>query len=119
MNSTARGLIRPDGREPALNASTVPAPWMRAKASAIWLRLLFSTQTKTMRFMSCFLRTRRAGAAARRLDAAAGQHAGTGAQGRGDEVDPEVVEVHRHQRRGQRPRRVHRRPGDGPGEQRL
>src|SRR6185437_4472804 len=50
MNSTARGLTRPDGREPALYASTRPAPCMRAKASAIWLRLLFSTQTNTTRF---------------------------------------------------------------------
>src|SRR5438270_5601047 len=50
MAATARGLICPDGREPALTASTRPPPWRRAKASAIWLRLLFSTQTKRTRF---------------------------------------------------------------------
>src|SRR5581483_4479922 len=37
------------GREPALWASTPGPPWMRAKASAIWLRQEFSTQTKRMR----------------------------------------------------------------------
>src|SRR3954454_20215120 len=49
MASMALGLTRPEGREPALWASTRPAPWMRAKASAIWLRLLFSTQTNRTR----------------------------------------------------------------------
>lgn len=33
--STALGLIRPEGWEPALNASTLPPPWMRANAWAI------------------------------------------------------------------------------------
>jgi len=45
-------LTFPDGREPALYASTFPGPWMRAKASAIWLRLEFSTQTKITRFIA-------------------------------------------------------------------
>src|SRR5262245_53061881 len=49
MASTALGLIRPDGREPALKARTRWPPWMWAKASAIWLRFEFSTQTKRMR----------------------------------------------------------------------
>src|SRR5947207_2921863 len=50
MAATALGFTRPDGREPALNASTLPAPWTRANASAIWLRFEFSTQTKSTRF---------------------------------------------------------------------
>src|SRR5689334_6253584 len=45
MNSTARGLITPDGRDPALNASMASPPRARANASAIWLRFEFSTQT--------------------------------------------------------------------------
>src|SRR5579871_1193058 len=49
MNSTARGLTRPEGREPALYASTRPTPCRRANASAIWLRLLFSTHTNSTR----------------------------------------------------------------------
>src|SRR6266705_529272 len=52
MASMARALILPEGREPALKASTRPAPCRRAKASAIWLRLLFSTQTKRIRIGS-------------------------------------------------------------------
>src|SRR5208282_2954142 len=52
MASIALGLIRPDGREPALNASTFSAPWIRANASAIWLRFEFSTHTKTTFFTS-------------------------------------------------------------------
>src|SRR3546814_3882806 len=51
MKRTAFGLIRPDGRDPALRASTCAPPCMRAKASAIWLRLEFSMQTKRTRFM--------------------------------------------------------------------
>src|SRR5438128_2069367 len=51
MNSIALGFTRPEGREPLLQASTPPAPCMRAKASAIWLRLLFSMQTKRMRLV--------------------------------------------------------------------
>src|SRR6266536_2098412 len=50
MASTAFGWTRPAGREPALYASTQPAPYMRAKASAIWLRLQFSTQMNKTRF---------------------------------------------------------------------
>src|SRR5262245_29230617 len=50
----AFGLIRPDGREPALNAWTLPSPRSRANASAIWLRLEFSTQTKRMVFTTSF-----------------------------------------------------------------
>src|ERR1019366_9324897 len=50
MASMAFGFTRPDGREPALNDSTFPAPWMRANASAIWLRFEFSTQTNTTFF---------------------------------------------------------------------
>src|SRR2546428_368159 len=49
MASIALGLIGPDGREPALNAATPPPLCMRANASAIWLRLEFSTQTNTIR----------------------------------------------------------------------
>src|SRR5215831_18231096 len=52
MASTALGLTRPEGREPALEASTFPPPCMRANASAIWLRFEFSTHTKTTRFTS-------------------------------------------------------------------
>src|SRR5690606_22169684 len=44
--------------------STCAPPWMRAKASAIWLRLAFSMQTKRIRFMV-------AASAARRLRPAA------------------------------------------------
>src|SRR6185437_5251753 len=51
MKRTAFGWIRPDGAEPALKASIAPTPWMRAKASAIWLRLAFSTQTNRTRFI--------------------------------------------------------------------
>src|SRR6185312_7079440 len=51
MKRTAFGWIRPDGAEPALRASIAPPPWMRAKASAIWLRLAFSTQTNRTRFI--------------------------------------------------------------------
>ena len=45
-------------RDPALNASMVPAQWILANASAIWLRLEFSTQTKMTRFGATVL-TRR------------------------------------------------------------
>src|SRR5438876_6600858 len=48
MASIALGFTQPEGREPALAASTC-SPCMRAKASAIWLRLVFSTQTKSNR----------------------------------------------------------------------
>ena len=51
MNRIALGLMRPDGADPALAASTDAPPCMRAKASAIWLRLEFSTQTNSTRFM--------------------------------------------------------------------
>src|SRR4249919_1178320 len=51
MKRTAFGLITPEGLEPALSASTALPPWMRAKASAIWLRLEFSTQTNSTRFI--------------------------------------------------------------------
>src|ERR1051326_6207625 len=50
MAAIALGLMRPDGREPALNASTRSPPWIWANASAIWLRFEFSTQTKITRF---------------------------------------------------------------------
>src|SRR5215468_11003033 len=50
MASIALGFTRPEGREPALCASTFPAPCIRANASAIWLRFEFSTQTKMTRF---------------------------------------------------------------------
>ena len=43
-------LTRPDGREPALRASTPAPPKRRANASAIWLRLEFSTHTNSTRF---------------------------------------------------------------------
>src|SRR5687767_7280802 len=49
MAATAFGLTRPDGRDPAECASTSGPPYMRANASAIWLRLEFSTQTNTTR----------------------------------------------------------------------
>src|SRR5690606_30350347 len=42
----------PEGREPALSASTPSPPWMRANASAIWLRFEFSTHTKSTRFLA-------------------------------------------------------------------
>src|SRR5690606_8950803 len=51
MKRTARGLPRPEGREPALRASTPSPPWMRANASAIWLRFEFSTHTNSTRFL--------------------------------------------------------------------
>src|SRR5437660_7922769 len=43
MKSMARGLIRPQEGAPALHASTRQWPCSRGKASAIWLRLRFST----------------------------------------------------------------------------
>jgi hypothetical protein len=46
----AFGFIIPDGFDPELNASTFPSPYILAKASLIWLRLLFSTQTKSIFF---------------------------------------------------------------------
>src|SRR5687768_13057178 len=52
MKRIAFGLITPDGFEPALKASTASSPWICAKASAIWLRLAFSTQTKRTRFFA-------------------------------------------------------------------
>src|SRR5678815_1462103 len=51
MKRTAFGFTTPEGREPALNASTSGPPSIRAKASAIWLRLEFSTQTNRTRFI--------------------------------------------------------------------
>src|SRR5437667_12845008 len=51
MNATALGLTWPEGREPPLCGSTASPPCMRAKASAIWLRLLFSMQTKRTRLV--------------------------------------------------------------------
>src|SRR5678815_28898 len=47
--ATARGLTRVAGRDPALSAISNPAPCMRAKPSAIWLRLEFSRQTNSTR----------------------------------------------------------------------
>jgi hypothetical protein len=44
-----------DGRGPALQASTLPALWMRANASAIWLNLQFSMQTNKICFNPRFL----------------------------------------------------------------
>src|SRR6478672_11937462 len=52
MKRMAFGFTTPEGREPALNASTSAPPSMRANASAIWLRLAFSTQTNNTRFIS-------------------------------------------------------------------
>jgi hypothetical protein len=49
MASTAFGLIRPDGREPALNASTGPATCILANVSVIWLLFEFSTQAGPVR----------------------------------------------------------------------
>src|SRR5688500_6213040 len=49
MKRIAFGLITPEGLEPALKASTPSPPNLRAKASAIWLRLEFSTQTNSTR----------------------------------------------------------------------
>jgi|GEM_PF-2235410 len=46
----ALGLTTPDGRDPALYASIDAPPSIRANASAIWLRLEFSTQTNSTRF---------------------------------------------------------------------
>src|SRR6478735_313599 len=51
MKRMAFGFTTPEGREPALNASTSAPPSMRANASAIWLRLAFSTQTNNTRFI--------------------------------------------------------------------
>ena len=45
MAATALALTTPDGREPALYATTCAPPCMAAKACAIWLRLAFSTHT--------------------------------------------------------------------------
>src|SRR5687768_1333532 len=49
--ATAFGLTFPDGFDPALQASIVSPPSIRANASAIWLRLEFSTQTNRTRFI--------------------------------------------------------------------
>src|SRR5690349_9110456 len=57
MNSTARGLMRPEGAEPALDASTASPPCMRANASAIWLRFAFSTHTNRTRFFMLDVRS--------------------------------------------------------------
>ena len=51
MKRMALGLMRPEGFDPALSASTPSPPSIRAKASAIWLRLEFSTHTKSTRFI--------------------------------------------------------------------
>ena len=60
MNCTARGLTVPLGFEPLLCPSTLPAPWILANASAIWLRFEFSMQTnnKRGRLTRTLLRTR-------------------------------------------------------------
>src|SRR5262249_22763537 len=50
IDSIAFGSTAPAGREPALYASTASPPSIRANASAIWLRLTFSTHTKRIRF---------------------------------------------------------------------
>jgi hypothetical protein len=50
MKRMAFGLICPDGPESALRASMASPPWICANASAIWLRLEFSTQTTRARF---------------------------------------------------------------------
>src|SRR5688572_25023510 len=52
MKRIAFGLMTPEGREPALIASTPSPPSIRANASAIWLRLAFSTHTKRTRFFT-------------------------------------------------------------------
>jgi len=44
--------IFPEGEEPALKASTVSLPSILAKASLIWERLLFSTQTNNIFFLA-------------------------------------------------------------------
>src|SRR5262245_56943066 len=56
MAATAFGLTTPDGRDPALYASTDDPPNMRANASAIWLRLAFSTHTNSNR-LTALIRT--------------------------------------------------------------
>src|SRR5437870_3912313 len=50
MAAMAFGWTASAGWQPALYASTQPSPHMRANASAIWLRLQFSLQTKRTRF---------------------------------------------------------------------
>src|SRR5687768_15311768 len=57
MIATALGLTAPDGRDPALQAST-PAI-LRANASASWLRQEFSTQTKSTETCRAMLSRRR------------------------------------------------------------
>src|SRR5688572_27552675 len=52
MKRVALGLTWPEGLEPALSASTLSPPWIWAKASAIWLRFEFSTQTNSTRFLA-------------------------------------------------------------------
>src|SRR3990167_9414696 len=66
MKRMAFGLICPEGFEPALSASTASPPWMCAKASAIWLRLEFSTQTNNTRFMEISSVRQKSAAAGRR-----------------------------------------------------
>jgi len=52
IDAIAFGFTTPDGREPALKASTASPPCIRANASAIWLRQEFSTQTNKSLFVS-------------------------------------------------------------------
>src|SRR5438874_9334324 len=142
MNSMARGLTLPEGREPALNASTLPAPYIRANASAICERLLFSMQTKRTRFMDRFrvgwaessrpttkvgLRrwasktrpTLRSRAAWPFMHAATRGYRDRGAEHGSHQIDPQTVQVGRHERRRQRASRVHRGAADRAGEQRF
>src|SRR3989449_8211435 len=51
MDAIALRLTCPEGLEPALYGSIAPAPCIRAKASAIWLRHEFSTHTNSTRFI--------------------------------------------------------------------
>ena len=55
MAAMALGFTTPDGLLPALYASTVEPPSIFANAWLIWLRLLFSMQTKRIFFFIFFI----------------------------------------------------------------
>src|SRR2546421_9189190 len=108
ITATTEGLSSP-GSRPALWAANSSPQILFKNASAIWLRALLWIQTKrTFFFMvvSSGPRFGFGGATALRLHAPAtgdGQHC---AQGRGQQIDPQVLEVQGDKGRGQRASRV-------------